>query len=126
MMTLLRMVLTVAAMSLCLGAQAESTFVEVWQCTLNEGKTPEDALAANRAWLEFVNANVDGGGVTSSSVVPVVGEFGNFLYVDRFPSLAAWAQVKAALDTEEGQPINAAFNDVVTCTSNTLMESTQN
>ena len=46
-----------------LAASADSGVEEIWQCTLKEGKKIEDAMAANTAWVKWVNTNVAGGDI---------------------------------------------------------------
>jgi hypothetical protein len=105
---------------LCATAHAEERVVEVWTCTLNEGRSVDDLKPANVDWLEFVNGAVDGGGVISYIVSPLVGAQGQFMYVDSFPSMDAWIAMKAALLTEEGVALEAALAELASCDSNSL------
>ena len=108
------------AAALLLGTQAMAeTVVESWSCKANDEKTLEDVQAANMKWLEFVNSRVDGE-VSSSLVVPIVGDWGEFLFVDSFRDLAHWSAVKAELDTDEGSAIEQALQEVFTCSGNRL------
>jgi hypothetical protein len=63
---------------------------------------------------------VDGGGIISYVVSPLVGTQGQFMYVDSLPSMDAWIAMKAALSTEEGVAIEAALAEVASCDSNSL------
>ena len=123
MKNILREVFAVCAVGACLVANAESMIVEVWQCTLNDDKTIEQVHATNAAWLKFANSNVDGGEISSSVVIAVVGQADSFLFVDTFPSMEYWADAKTVMSSE-GSEYEAAINETATCTSNNLYEST--
>ncbi len=112
--------LLAAAAALLLGAQVMAeTVVESWSCKVQEGKTTEDVHAANRKWLGWVNSRVDGE-VSSSVVVPIVGDYGEFLFVDSYRDLAHWSAVKAELDTDEGSEMEQMMEEVFTCSGNRL------
>ena len=107
-------------------ATAHADFREVWTCTLNEGKTMDDVRAANSRWVKFINANVDGGGISSHIITNVVGNaaVGSFGYVDSFPTLASWSAAKSATDgNEEGEAIDTALGEVADCSENRLYEA---
>lgn len=104
-------------------AIAETSVREVWVCNVNEGQTMDDVRAANSAWVKFVNANVDGGGISSAILTPMVGdlEMGRFVYADDFPNLESWAASRASTqDNEEGEAIDAALAKAATCDNNSL------
>ena len=90
----------------CGSAWADSV-VASYNCELKDGKTSEELQAANSKWLKFVNANVEGGGITSSIGTAVVGNSEIFMFVDTYPSLSMWAKVKEMLDSEDGDPYRA-------------------
>ena len=71
------------------------------------------------------NQNVKGSGINSRIVTPLVGDLGSFIFVDSFPNLASWSEAKAAMQSGEGQKIEAAFDELSDCTSNRLYTSTQ-
>ena len=102
-------------------AIAEGTARVVWICTLNEGKTLDDVRAANSAWVRFMQKNVDKG-ITSSILTPVIGDFegGRFVFADDFPSFDVWNKAREASETDEGQAIDAALNEVSLCSSSSM------
>jgi len=104
---------------------SDTATVEIWNCTLNDGKTMDDVAAANGKWVKFMNANVEGGDIHSYGQTAVVGEQGTFLYIDVFPDMKAWIASKAAIESEEGQALEAGLNEVASCSSNSLYESTE-
>ncbi len=114
------------ALGICVAANAGTRVEEVWECTLNEGKTLEEVHATNGAWLKFVNAKVAGGDIHSYVATSIVGDtIPRFVFVDSFPNMKAWIATKAALETDEGQALEAALNDVARCESNTLYSTTE-
>ena len=106
-------------------AQADSRVAEIWHCKLEEGKTMEEVAAANGKWLTFVNGVVEGGGIRSFALESIVGETGHFTFVDTFPSRIAWATVKDALETPEGEAVEAGFEGLWECSKNRLYKSTE-
>ena len=103
----------------------DTATVEVWKCTLNDGKTMDDVVTANSKWVKFMNANVEGGDIHSYGQTAMVGDQQSFLYIDVFPDMKAWIAGKAAIDSEEGKALEAELNKVASCSSNSLYSSTE-
>ena len=107
------------------GSIIADTYSEVHNCKLEEGKTAEDAHAANSKWLKWVNENVDAGEVTSSSGTAVVGNSKAFLWIDTFPDLATWSATQTALDSKEGkEALKDLFKGITDCKENRLWKLT--
>jgi hypothetical protein len=107
------------------GSIIADTYAEVYDCTLEEGKTAEDAHAANSKWLKWVNENVANGKVTSSSGTAVVGDTKAFLWIDSYPDLATWSATKTALDSKEGkEALKDLFKGLTDCKENRLWKLT--
>ena len=107
------------------GSIIADTYAEVYNCKLEEGKTAEDAHAANSKWLKWVNKNVANGTVTSSSGTAVVGDNKAFLWVDTYPDLNTWSAVQTALDSKEGkEALKDLFKGVTDCKENRLWKLT--
>lgn len=70
-------------------------------------------------WLAWMHKNVSEK-IRSSAATPLVGDNDGFLYVDTYPDLATWAAGQAALQTDAGQAVEAAFGDVMDCSGNRL------
>jgi hypothetical protein len=120
-----RIMLPLSMIAICAAANADSRIVEVWTCVLNDGQSMDGVKTGNGNWLKYVNSAVDGGGILSYVLTPVVGAQGTFMYVDSFPSAAAWIAAKEALLQEEGVAVEEALNVFSTCESNTLHTSEQ-
>ncbi len=111
----------VALVTLCLsGIATADSIAETWTCEVKEDKSIEDVQATNSKWLKWINAHVEGGGVTSSIGTTVVGNAEIFIFVDTYPNLATWAAAKDALDSDEGDEVEDLFEDVSECSENRL------
>ena len=107
------------------GSIIADTFANVYDCKLEEGKTAEDAHAANSKWLKWVNENVANGKITSSSGTAVVGDNKAFLWVDTYPDLATWSATQTALDSKEGKEATKdLFKGITDCKENRLWKLT--
>ncbi len=106
-------------------ADSHERMVVIWTCKLEEGKTSEDVQKANAKWVKHVNAGLEEGEIRSYVLTTVVGNVGNFLYVDTFPSGTAWLASREAMKSEEGQAIEKELEEVASCSSNSLYESEQ-
>lgn len=111
----------VALATLCLGGIATAdSIAESWTCKVKDGKKIEDVQATNSKWLKLVNANVEGGGITSAIGTAVVGNAETFIFVDTYPDLATWAAAKDFMDSDAGDELNDLFEDVSSCSENRL------
>lgn len=105
------------------GTAAANTISEVWTCKLNDGKTPEEAIAAGKAWLDWAREYTGSDAITSVFVTSYVGDLGSFMWVDSFPDIATWAKVADGVRSDEGyKAIGAALNEIETCEGNRLLE----
>ena len=100
-------------------ATADS-IAEAWTCELKDDKSIEDVQAVNSKWLKWINAHVEGGGITSSVGTSVVGDSTVFIFVDTYPNLTTWAAAKDVLDSDEGDEMDELFADVSECSENRL------
>ncbi len=111
----------VALVTVCLcGTAMADGIVEAWTCEVKEDKSIEDVQATNSKWLKWINAHVDGGGITSSIGTTIVGNSEIFIFVDSYPNLATWAAAKDALDSDGGDELDDLFADVSECSENRL------
>lgn len=111
----------VALAALCLsGIASADSIAETFTCEVKEGMKIEDVQAKNSKWLKWVNAHVDGGGITSAVGTAVVGNTETFIFIDTYPSLATWAAAKEALDSDAADELEELFDDVSECSENRL------
>ena len=119
------LVLVLVVSTVSMAAPADTRTLQLWTCTVNDGKMPADVQAMNAKWLKFVNSKVKGGDIRSFVLTPVVGELGKFMFIDSYPSVESWAAQVTALATPEGVALEAEFNTVNTCTSSSESSSTE-
>ena len=114
-------VATVSALFLVLSAAASADMVaNVYSCTLNEGKTSEDAHAVNGQWLKWARAKAGTDEIRSSFTTSIVGDLEGFMWVDTYPDLAAWAKVNGADLEEENPELSEALEALSDCGENRL------
>jgi hypothetical protein len=113
---------SVATLSiLATAAYADSTVDEVWTCTLNEGHTVEEMVAAQAAWVAWANKQPHGAKIRGSVAAPMVSaNLGIVLYIDSYPDLATLAADNDAYDSPEGEKLQARFDEITTCTAAAL------
>lgn len=102
------------------GLASADTFANVFTCKLKDDVEMEAVQEANSKWLKFVNARIEGGGITSAVGTAVVGDFETFLFVDTYPSLSAWAATQELLDSDAGDEVDDLFEDLTDCSRNRL------
>ncbi len=120
----MKKVITVMLASLLLGVTGfalSDPATEVWTCTLNDGKTAEESQATGKRWVAIVRELTGNDEITSSWVSAIVGDAGNFMWVDTYPSLEVWAAAQTAIaNSEEFAPIGEELADNDTCSGNQL------
>jgi hypothetical protein len=119
MKKLITAALAVTAMGVS-GIASADNFANVYTCKLKDDVEMEAVQAANSKWLKFVNARVEGGGITSSVGTAVVGNQEVFLFVDSYPSLSSWAATAELLDSEAGEELDGLFDDLTECSENRI------
>ena len=111
----------VALVTLCLsGIATADSIAELYTCKVEEGKKIEDVQAVNSKWLKWINAHVDGGGITSSVGTSIVGSTDTFIFIDSYPDLATWAAAKDALDSDAADELDDVFDGISDCSKNRL------
>ncbi|WCL55470.1 hypothetical protein [Gimibacter soli] len=123
-----RLLKTIVAASMVAGftlsASAESRVSIVWHCHYKEGKGPQDLLAINGKWLKLARTKVKGGDLNSYLENAVFGKIGHFVFVDSYPSLSAYEDVrKWMMSSDEGKAIEAEFNAASECKKNEVYDS---
>jgi hypothetical protein len=103
----------------------ESRVAEMFQCKIKDGKTMEEIQANNVKWLAMTRKAAGSEEVRSYALTSIVGDSDGFIFIDSFPSLAAWAAAKSAEKSEERDAIEGAFEELMECTENRLYNSTQ-
>ena len=102
------------------GLAVAHSVANVYTCKLKDDVEMEAVQAANSKWLKFVNARVEGGGITSAVGTAIVGDNEIFIFVDTYPSLSSWAATQELLDSDAGDELDGLFEDLTDCSSNRL------
>lgn len=128
-MTILRKSLVgvvAAALSLVsLSATADTRIDQVWTCTLNEGHTFEELNAVHGKWLAWANKQAHGGDIRGAVAQSMVSSEFIVVIIDSYPDMATLAADWQAYESlKEGQALEAAYDEVSTCTSNALYSVT--
>ena len=110
---------------LALAAAGDTRIAELYVCELKEGKEMDAVKANNVKWLAYTRKAAGSDDVRSYALTPVVGDLSTFMFVDSYPDMATWSKVKSALESPEGEAIEAGFEDLMECTKNRLYESEQ-
>lgn len=106
------------------GVASANTVVDVWTCTLKEGKTAEDSQAAGKMWVAVVRKITGNNEITSSWASAIIGDAATFRWFDTYPSLEAYAAAQTAIEnSEEYGPAAAALDETQTCSGNQLFSS---
>lgn len=122
----LRGISTIALLMLSFSINADTRINQVWTCTLNEGHTVEDLNAVHGKWIAWANKQPHGGDIQGSVAQSMVASAFVVVIIDSYPDLATLAADWDAYgNTEEGQALEAEYDEVSTCTSNALYRVTE-
>lgn len=110
------MLIAAAFLVVSFGAAAEPVSI-VYACELKDGKTKEDAMEVNSRWLKWARETAGTDEITSSYVWTVVGKYDGFMWVDTYPTAAAWAKLA---DSGEESPFDEEFDALADCTSSQM------
>ncbi len=122
-----RLVAAVTLLMASISVSADTRVVEVWTCTLNEGKSVEDLNAINDKCLAWANKQSYGGDIRGSIAVPTVSDnLDVVLILSSYPDRVTYgADMDALFGTAEGQALVAEYEAVVTCESNAVYAVTE-
>jgi len=123
MKKLLLAVIFLIVPGMALADNHESSVVEMWKCTLKDGKKMEDIKANNSKWVAMTRKATGNDEVNSYILTTIVGSQGVFQYADIYPDMATWSKAKSAEDTEESKVIEATFEELSDCSDNRLYNS---
>jgi len=111
----------VALLLISLSVSADTRVNQVWTCTLNEGHAIEDLNAVHGKWIAWANKQSYGGDIEGAVAQSAVSSAFVVIIIDSYPDMATLAaDWEAYGNTEEGQALEAEYDEVSTCTSNAL------
>ena len=122
-----RLIALAILLMVSISASADTRLVQVWTCTLNEGKTLEDLNAVHGKWLAWANRQSYGGDILGSIAVPTISDNLNVvLIIDSYPDRTTFgADSDAYFVTAEGQTLEAEYEAVASCSSNAVYSETE-
>jgi hypothetical protein len=104
-------------------AFAEDRVVVMWMCDLKGDTTLDKVKSDNGKWVRFVN-EAGAGDIRSFVSTTIIGSNdGDFIYLDSYPDLDAWTAAQKALESDEGQAIEAALEGDAECSSSSLLNA---
>ena len=105
------------------GAFAEDRVVVMWTCDLKDDTTLEKVKSDNGKWVRFVN-EAGTGDIRSFVTTTIIGSNeSDFIYLDSYPDLDSWTAAQKALESDEGQAIEAALEGDAQCASSSLLNA---
>jgi hypothetical protein len=108
-----------------LSLAAETRVDQVWTCTLNEGHTIEELNAVHGKWIAWANKQPYGGDIQGAVAESAVASAFVVIIIDSYPDMVTLAaDWEAYGNSEEGQALDAEYEEVSTCTSNALYSVT--
>ena len=105
-------------------ADDHTRIAAIYKCTLNDGVTLDQVMEINKRWLVNVRKLAGTDEINSYALEPMVGNLEHFYSIDSYPDPATWSAAKSA-ESDEGQAIEDAFNELMECTKNRLYKGTQ-
>jgi len=122
-----RLAAAVTLLVASISVSADTRVVQVWTCTLNEGKTVEDLNAVHGKWVAWANKQSYGGDILGSIAVPTISDnLDVILIIDSYPDRTTFgADSDAYSGTAEGQALEAEYEAVASCSSNAVYSETE-
>ncbi len=115
----------VALLMTSLSFAAEPRVDMVWTCTLNEGHTFEELNAVHGKWIAWANKQSYGGDIQGAVAQSMVASEFVVVIIDSYPDITTLAaDWEAYYNSEQGQALEAEYDEVSTCTSNALYSVT--
>lgn len=101
------------------------SIVHIWSCTLEEGKTPSDAVDVSKAWLKAAQGMKGGKDIEVYLEAPIAANVGDgsFNFVLIIPDATTWGVFNDAYENSTAAEADEAFAQVAGCSSSSLWES---
>ena len=122
--TILKFMFITISLAIAMPVHAASA-LQIWECTLKEGKTPQDAEAVSSAWLKAAKG-LKGGEQTDVYVTwPVAADAGGgrFNFVMVMPSFADLGAFENGYEGSAAAKADDDFGDIATCSGSSLWAS---
>jgi len=106
-------------------ASANAEVVQVWKCTLADGKTGAELETASSAWLAVAKSMKGGADLKAYHEFPLAAQAGQggFNFVLIAPDAATWGEFSDNYDDSAAAKADADWNKVATCSGSSLWNS---
>jgi hypothetical protein len=117
--------LTASVMFLFIAPAYGDSILQIWDCELNDNKTPADVIAASSVWLKAAKNNEGGEDIEVSLEFPIVGdaEDGDFYFVLSVADTKTWGVFNHDYPDSPAGQAEEAWADVATCSESSLSAS---
>ncbi len=104
---------------------ANAAAVQVWKCSLNDGKTIDDLKGVSSAWLAATKSMAGGEEVEAFYNFPVAANTGGggFNFVMITPDFEAWGKQTEAYPGSAAEKADEAWGEVAECKGSSLWAS---
>jgi len=106
---------------------ANADVVQVWTCTLKEGKTDAELAKVSSDWLAAVKGTKGGAEMKAYNEFPMAATTGpgGFNFVMVAPDPEAWGVFMGGYDGSAASKADEAWNQVASCSGSSLWNSTK-
>ena len=117
--------LTASVMFLFIAPAYGDSILQIWDCELNDNKTPADVIAASSVWLKAAKNNEGGEDIEVSLEFQIVGDAGDgdFFFVLSVADTKTWGVFNHDYPDSPAGQAEEAWADVATCSESSLSES---
>ncbi len=106
---------------------ANADIIQVWKCTLHDGKTDADIEQASSAWLAAAKSMQGGADLEVYHNYPLAANAGEggFMFVLVAPDTATWGAFMNGYEGSAAAKADAGWNNVAACSGSSLWNSTK-
>jgi len=117
--------LTASVMFLFIAPAYGDSILQIWDCELNDNKTPADVIAASSVWLKAAKNNEGGEDIGVTLEFQIVGdaEDGDFYFVLSVADTKTWGVFNHDYPDSPAGQAEEAWADVATCSKSVLSAS---
>jgi hypothetical protein len=117
--------LTASVMFLFIAPAYGDSVLQIWNCELNDNKTPADVIAASSVWLKAAKNNEGGEDIKVSLEFPIAGDAGgsDFFFVLSVADTKIWGVFNHDYSGSPAGLADEVWADVATCSESSLSAS---
>ena len=117
--------LTASVMFLFTAPAYADSILQIWDCELNDNKTPADVIVASSVWLKAAKKNEGGADIEVTLEFQMVGDSGDgdFYFVLSIADTKAWGVFNYDYADSPAGQAEEAWAEVATCSESSLSAS---